>query len=167
MQLDWAGRIVLVLFVAGSVSSFAQGPGLSAEDAEWKEREVQLPPFPQLENLVRVQVSGATRFEFFVDVSSVSVGTDGVVRYSLVARSPFGGENISFEGIRCRTRERKIYAIGHGADRSWSPSRTSDWIDFRVARINTYHEALASQYFCQDRSTVPDSSRAIYLLKRG
>jgi hypothetical protein len=167
MQLVWAGRIALVLLVAGSASTFAQGTGFFAEDVEWKEQETQLPPFPQLENLVRVQVSGPTRLEFFVDVSSVSVGSDGVVRYSLVARSPSGGENISFEGIRCRTMERRLYAIGRSADNSWSPQRTSDWVDFRRAKANSYHETLASQYFCQDRTTVPDSSRVIYLLKRG
>lgn len=167
MQLVRAGRIALVLLGAGSVPTFAQGTRLFSEETEWKEQETQLPSFPQRENLVRVQVGGTTQFEFLVDVSSVKVGSDGVVRYSLVARSPSGGENISFEGIRCRTRERKIYAIGRSADHSWSLPRISDWVDFRGTRVSSYHEALASQFFCLDRSTVPNSSRAIYLLKRG
>lgn len=43
------------------------------------------------------------------------MGSDGIVRYVLVARSSAGTESVSFEGMRCATREVRIYAAQRAA----------------------------------------------------
>lgn len=115
----WSFGIALLLVVQRP--AFAESDE-DVEESRWKESQVQLPAWPQPENLLAVYVSAATQNEFFVDGSTLSVTADGVVRYVLVVRSPGGATNISFEGMRCETRERRIYASGR-PDGSWSKSR--------------------------------------------
>jgi hypothetical protein len=54
------------------------------------EPEVELPPFPQDENLLPFTVSATTNNQFLIDGNSLSVGSDGVTRYTLVIVSPPG-----------------------------------------------------------------------------
>ena len=142
----WSFGIAMLLVV--------QPPALAESDEDmentpWKEVQVQLPAWPQPENLLAVYVSAATQNEFFVDGSTLSVTADGVVRYVLVIRTPGGATNISFEGMRCETRERRIYASGR-PDGSWSKSRGEDWKRIRDAGANRYHAALFGDYFCPE-----------------
>ena len=58
------------------------------EARDWKEIELKLPALPKADALIEFFVSSATSFKFFVAPLSLSVGADGVVRYTLVARSP-------------------------------------------------------------------------------
>lgn len=136
------------------------------EEKPWEEQKTQLPPYPKPENLVRIDVSSASSFEFFVDTAAVSVGKDEVVRYTLMARSPSGALNVSFEGIRCKTRERKLYAFGR-ADGSWAQARKSDWVRIREVAGNRQHSALADDYFCPGRVPVRTTAEALNALKRG
>lgn len=79
----------------------------------WQEFAVQLPPQPKAENLVVFYVGPTTTMKFAIDVNSLSTGTDGMVRYTLISTSSSGAENVNYEGIRCQTAERKLYAFGH------------------------------------------------------
>ena len=144
----------------------AQNIGEEFEDQEWKEQVTKLPPFPKSESLVEVMVVGRGEFSFFVDLASIDIGNDGVVRYSVMARSAGGAENVSFEGIRCRTRERKIYAIGRG-DKSWAQARNPAWSGISSSQRNPYHADLADRYFCPQRSPVFDAAAAIRNIKAG
>ena len=113
----------------------------------WTEIAVQLPPMPEPANLLPFDVSNLTTQKFAVDAKSLSVGSDGVVRYSLVATSSSGAKNISHEGIRCAANERKIYALGH-ADGSWSRARRDQWEPIINNAVNRQQAALAQDYFC-------------------
>lgn len=101
-----------------------------------------LPSFPRREERLPFFVSAASDFRFFVDRRSISVGKDGVVRYTLIALSPKGAENISFEGMRCKSREHKTYATGR-ADGSWS-RREGPWRQV----TQRWQLALRVEYFC-------------------
>ena len=136
------------------------------EGKPWEEQKAQMPPYPKSENLVRITVSAVTSFEFFVDTASVSVGKDGAVRYTLVARSPSGAMNVSFEGIRCDTRERKLYAFGSTGN-SWIQARNADWVRIREVTANRQHAALADDYFCPGRIPVRTTEEALDAVKRG
>ena len=83
----WSFGIALLLVVQRP--AFAESDE-DVEESRWKESQVQLPAWPQPENLLAVYVSAATQNEFFVDGSTLSVTADGVVRYVLVVRSPAG-----------------------------------------------------------------------------
>lgn len=113
----------------------------------WKEIAAQLPPLPKPENLLEFEAGRTASMTFAVDARSISVGSDSVVRYTLVSRSPSGAENISYEGIRCETQERKLYAFGH-KDGNWTRSRRDKWERFTNTTANNQHATLARDYFC-------------------
>jgi hypothetical protein len=136
------------------------------EDKPFEEQQASLPAYPVAESLIRIDVGPATAFEFFVDPASVSVGKDGVIRYTLVARSSSGAMNVSYEGIRCASGERKLYAFGR-ADKTWAPARRSDWARISSAQVNRQHATLADEFFCPVRGAVRSDEEAVAALKRG
>lgn len=104
-------------------------------------------------------------FQVAVDSASIDIGKDGVIRYVLIAKSGGGGENISFEGIRCETRERKLYAIGR-SDKTWGQVRNASWAVYG-SNPRSYHYELAKEYFCPDFKNVMNVADAIKNLKEG
>ncbi len=117
----------------------------------WKEVETQLPPMPQSADLLPFSVSGASSYHFSVDRKALAIGTDGVFRYTLVAVSEQGVRNVSYEGIRCETAERKTYAIGRD-DGTWSRARNAAWTRIQEVGNNRQQAALMKEYFCPDGS---------------
>lgn len=99
---------------------------LGTTDKNWTEIVPVLPAKPVDTNLVSFYVSPQTRFRFAVDIHSITIGKDGVVHYTLVATSEEGISNVSFEGMRCATKERKTYAYGR-ADGTWIHARSDPW----------------------------------------
>ena len=136
------------------------------EDRPWEEQKAALPPYPRPGNLIKVYVGGATSFEFFVDAASVSVGEDGVVRYALVARSPSGATNTSYEGIRCSSRERKLYAFGRD-DGTWSQARSAQWSPITGIQANLQQATLADDFFCLRDRPVRSAEQAVRALRAG
>lgn len=135
-------------------------------DKKWQEVVVQLPAAPQSDNLLPIYVSAATDNEFFVDGSTLTVTADGVVRYVLVVQTSGGARNVSFEGLRCETRERRIYASGR-PDGSWSKSRNNEWRRIQDVAANRYHAALFGDYFCPEGVIVRNVEEARDALRRG
>ena len=133
---------------------------------QWQEAEIVLPAFPREEDLVEVQISGPRTFTFLVDANSVSVGEDGIVRYSLIARSSAGAENVSFEGMRCETNQYKAYAFG-SQDRTWSRVGGDNWFPIMEQQTNNYRVALARYYFCPYSIPQSSSEKAVAALKHG
>lgn len=110
-----------------------------------KEGAVALPAPPRPEALVEFFVSSASSFRFFIDAPSLSVTPDGVVRYTLVARSASGHDNVSYEGIRCRTNTYKVYA--YASANAWSRT-DSDWKEIEPRSVQRWHNELRARYFC-------------------
>lgn len=132
----------------------------------WVELTAQLPPYPKAENLVEFNVSSATRNRHFVDTASISVGEDKVVRYSVVIEAAGGAKNVSFEGLRCETGERRLYAYGH-PDGTWSKARSAGWEPIKFRSLLSYHRALFEEHFCPDGINVRDAKEAVRSLRRG
>ena len=132
----------------------------------WQEVQAQLPAYPQEGNLIPFVVSAATRNRYFVDYPSVSVGDDGVVRYTVVVRTEGGAENVSFEGMRCASGERKIYAFGRPGG-EWSRNRYARWEIIKVRQATGYQRELFDSYFCAGGMGAPDIKRVQRLLKSG
>ncbi len=130
------------------------------------ELEIRLPPYPKPENLVPFEPSAASSNRFFVDTKSILVGSDGIVRYTLVIRSPSGAENVSYEGMRCSTIEQKFYAFGR-RDGTWSNARVSEWRRIAYKEVNRQHGVLYTDYFCPDGSPILTAKDAIQRLKYG
>jgi hypothetical protein len=136
------------------------------ERKEWKEIVAKLPPYPRQESLIAFDAGSATPHKFFIDAPSISVGEDGVVRYSLVVKTAGGATNVSFEGIRCAMRHHKVYAIGH-ADGKWVRARDPRWRRILYQDVNRHHGALYSDILCRGGDTVKDAGEALNLLKYG
>lgn len=140
---------------------------LDLEDGpKWAESAVVLPSQPKDRDLVRFDVSRLSRNAFFVDSASLSVGDDGVVRYTLVIESPSGIRNVSYEGMRCSTAERRVYAFG-GAGGGWSPAQQQSWQAIRGNSLNRHYAALFSEYFCVPGSEVRSVGDVLAALRRG
>ncbi len=118
------------------------------KDKPWQEVAIQLPAAPKPQNLLPFYVSPTASQSFSIDAASVSVGVDGVIRYTLVASSDAGARNISYEGIRCQSYEKKLYAFGQ-PDGSWTRSRRDQWERITTNAVNRQHAALAKDYFCE------------------
>jgi hypothetical protein len=139
----------------------------------WQEIEAQLPPAPTPATLIEVKLDAATRNKLLIDAASLSSGEDGVVRYTAIIRSESGAETISYEGLRCETGERKLYAFGRTRGQvtakdasAWSRNRYAKWEPIQARLAGGYHRELFFHYLCTvgTRNDVPSLLR---LLKSG
>ncbi|HEV2610577.1 MAG TPA: CNP1-like family protein [Noviherbaspirillum sp.] len=135
------------------------------EKKPWQEIAVQLPAAPAAENLIPFYVSATATQSFAVDGNSVTVGGDGVVRYTMVTQSSAGASNISYEGIRCESFEKKLYAFGR-SDGSWSRSRRDQWEPIMRNAANRQHAALATEYFCQEKTIAGNAQNIVDRLRQ-
>lgn len=130
-------------------NSFAQSGIDSVDDKDQfsESNAVQLPAPPLDEDLLPFDVVSSSTQSFAIDAKSLTVA-NGVVHYTLVSRSREGARNVSYEGIRCASFEKKLYAFGR-SDGSWSRSRRDDWQPISGYVANRHHAVLATDYFCE------------------
>jgi len=114
--------------------------------------------------LIEFSVAATQEFRFFVDASTLSVDDEGIVRYVLVARSPSGVENVSFEGMRCVTNEYRIYALGR--DGAWV-GRPTDWRPIDPKTVSRWHNELARNFFCPQREPITSAKEGVVALRQG
>lgn len=154
--------VATAVIASGAVAGFEE----DYEAKKWEEIEVRLPPAPRAEDLIPFYVSATAQNKFSIDGRSLTVGGDGVVRYILVIETPAGTRNVSYEGMRCETKERRFYASGR-ADGSWSKARSNQWERVREAVSNRQHAALFIDYFCPGGAIVWTADEARDALRRG
>lgn len=161
-----------ILLLVGSVLFFSACAGKEVfkdqfdSDKTWVELQSQLPEYPKPDKLIPFDAGPANNDQHFIDTTSIQVGEDGVIRYSLVIKSPSGAMNITFEGIRCAVNERKLYALGRN-NGNWVHSRNANWQ--RLENVSQYdaQRELAKYYFCPQKSIVKTREEAINALKSG
>lgn len=159
-----AATALLALATAHAQSRFEED--FDDKDKPWQEVAVQLPAPPQDGDLAPFYVSATATQSFAIDTRSVSLGEDGVIRYTLVAVSNNGAKNVSYEGIRCATYERKLYAFGR-QDGSWSRSRRDQWERISSNAANRQHAALAKDFFCMEKSIAGRAQDMVRRLRQG
>jgi hypothetical protein len=136
------------------------------DEKPWEEVEVQLPAYPVAGSMIRFKVGAIADTAFLIDSKSLSVGVDGVIRYTLEVVSPTGARNVSYEGMRCATAERRFYAFGR-ADGTWSKARGNQWVKIS-GTSNNHHVELFSGYFCPPGSpSVASAEEALTVLRNG
>ncbi len=135
-------------------------------DKPWIEQLTQIPAYPDEHNLLAFDPGAVTDNRYLVDTNSIKIGGDGVIRFTLVVKSSAGAMNVSYEGIRCATDERKLYALGRN-DRTWAQPRISEWQKIDLVRQFYAQRELAKNIFCPHRQIVPNSKAAIEALKAG
>lgn len=115
----------------------------------WVDSPVNLPAAPATENLLRFYSNDNQ--SFFIDHKSISIVADGSLRYTLVSISRSGAKNVSYEGLRCDSKQKRLFAFGR-ADGSWSNSRRNEWDSFSNDGVNKQHSSLAWDFACEGGS---------------
>lgn len=158
----------LLLFLGVATTIQAQSnleEGTENQEKLWQETAVVLPAAPQAADLLPFEVATAVTQTFAIDAKSLTISTDGVIRYTLVAQSRSGAKTISYEGIRCQTFEKKLYSFGH-KDGSWSLARRDQWEPIIGSAVARPHVALAQDYFCKNKTTAGDAAAILDRMKR-
>ena len=162
MKKRYALLLLLPLQVHAGWSLF----DFKSEDAKpWVESDSALPAPPKPQNLIPFEVSPVTNNRHFIDAASVNVGSDDVVRYTVVIEAAGGAKNVSHEGIRCDSGEQRVYAYGQ-ADGTWSASRNERWEAIKFDSARSYQRALSEDYFCAHGRQVKTGAEAVHNLRR-
>lgn len=133
------------------------------EEQQVAEAKIQLPAPPAADKLIAFYSNAAQ--SFVIDTASLSITVDGIVRYTVVSTSAAGAKNISYEGIRCSSVEKKLYAIGR-PDGTWSNARISKWDRIYNNNFNRHHAVLAFDYFCEGKTIAGDTEAIIDRIKK-
>ncbi|MCF7992853.1 MAG: CNP1-like family protein, partial [Thiohalocapsa sp.] len=145
-------------------------PSSVREGRKWQEEaSVRLPAWPRDKDMIEISVDGGdARFRHFIDRASLSTGSDGVVRYTLITESAGGARNVSFEGLRCTPKGHyKVYAYGAGGD--FSPTGIADeWRQVDARASNPVHYDLWRHYLCVPRLFKPRATKdQVRMLRSG
>jgi hypothetical protein len=133
---------------------------------EWKETAVTaFPAYPTAANAVQFEGGNMEEARFYLDKASISIGTDEVVRYTLMVLGDGGARTVSYEGIRCETREYRVYAYGR-PNRTWVPPLESTWRPIQYQYLNNYRGVLFVNYLCKRSVHIPPLREMIAELER-
>jgi hypothetical protein len=171
-----ASRAVLAaITVAIAASGFAQAPGerlrdSAADSIDFTEKPrdelpLQLPAPPKAGDLIEFDPGRPATLRFYIDPASLSVGTDLIVRFTIVVKGDGGASNVSYEAIRCKARERKVYAYGR-ADGTWSQARAPQWTVISGLNADGYRFVLYENYFCPSRQIIASAREGVEALRR-
>jgi CNP1-like family len=134
---------------------------------DWKEIEAQIPAYPRQEDLLQFEAGGGvSQHRYFIDPKSLSIGEDGVVRYSLVIKTAGGATNISFEGMRCDMQQLRLYAFGR-TDGSWSRAKDSRWRRLEYRESDRHHGVLYGDFLCPGQRPVRSVADALNSIRYG
>jgi len=152
---------LLVLSTLFAVSGFAEqendDPDLGGgfiELERWQEGEVIMPPYPQADDLLKVEVDRVDMpFDFYLDSKNISISPQaGLIRYTVVIRSNSGANNVLFEGMRCQTREYRTYAYG-AYDKKFVKAQTSKWAYIEESGFMAHRYNFFQYYMCGERQS--------------
>lgn len=119
------------------------------QDSEpWKEQGFSLPPWPKEGDLVEFELDNASSpFRYYIDGQHLAIGSDEVVRYTLVVESRSGTRNVSFEGIRCTPKgDHRLYAFG--AKGSFQTAPEVDWQPIPTRGGDQIQRELHQHFLC-------------------
>jgi hypothetical protein len=131
----------LVLFAAAAHAQVLVPP-----DPDWREAEVPAPAAFRTDNLIPIEMPGST-LRFGISPESIVIGSDGIVRYVVVATSTSGAVNALYEGIRCNSGEFKVYAR-YNPGSGWVRASEPDWRALNDERVSRHTLTVARNGAC-------------------
>lgn len=133
---------------------------LRDEDPDWRESAVPPPPEFDAARLIQLDMPRHMSVKLGVDPATLRITSDGIVRYVMVAQSPSGTVNATYEGIRCQTAEVKVYAR-YTSSKVWNLISNPEWKPLRDNQPSPHALAFARQGACDGRSAVTSTPQAI------
>jgi hypothetical protein len=130
-----------------------------------REAAVKFPPYPKEQDLLRFELHPRTAFEYFVDGSSILVLDEGIVRFAVVVRTATAA-NVSYEGYRCITRERRTYGRAN-RDGTWIPVKDASWVSVGPREVSGFRHELYWHYFCPGKRAISSAREGIDALRFG
>ncbi len=152
----WLGLAVCVSLLMLGQGVFAQ---LAPQDPDWKELDLPPPAFSR-SKLIPLEMPPYVTLKFGIDPATLSVSSDRVVRYVVVAISSSGVVNAMYEGLRCDVGEFKTYARW-GAKGEWLAAKDSPWRPLNDNNTSRHALALARQGACEGRTAAANSAAEI------
>lgn len=132
-----------------------------APEAAWQESEAELPPFPRASDLLPLQGdTGDSEYNYFIDVNSVTLTSDEILRYTVVIQAPSGASNIFHEGLRCATKEVKSFAFGT-KDGRFALMANPEWVYAFTRGPLGYRTSLLELYMCDENGWSVDSDTVL------
>lgn len=137
----------------------------------WKLGAVRFPPLPKPGKLIELDSSAiGTRYQYYLDPASVSVGKDGVTRYTIVIVSPSGARNVLYEGIHCDASNARTFGYATRTSRGFQPATGSRWEPLEINGARAYRYYLADRFVCDQVGSALDIKavrRRLMALARG
>jgi hypothetical protein len=125
------GMIAAALWAVSAAAQVAFNP------PDWVEAKTAAPPSFTTDQLIPIEMPHYVTVEVGIAPSTVSVGTDGVVRYVVVMRNTSGSTIAAYEGIRCTTDEVKLYA---------RTNSVGDWVTIAAPQWRSVTDNLPSKH---------------------
>jgi hypothetical protein len=127
------------------------------DEQPWSEQDYQIPAYPAKPNWQEFFLSPRAANRQYLDLGSLAVGQDGVVRYVLRIESPSGVQNVSLEGIRCQGRQVRSYAFGDTVHQRWIEAMKVVW---RTIDHDDFVRKQLRESLCPEGSPVKDAGEA-------
>jgi hypothetical protein len=156
------GACLAVGAITAGLDASAAGPE-PADDPVWREMDVPAPPAFSTSQLVDIDMGPNVALKFGIDPKAVAIGTDGVIRYVVVASSAAGVSTGLYEGIRCSTGEVKTYARFN--EGKWELTRSPEWRSLFNNMAYRHSLALAKQGACDNSSPPRTVSEMVRTMK--
>ncbi len=116
----------------------------------WDEATIPIPDLPAESDLLRVKIFEMPHYKYYIDAKSLHVSAgDNVARYLMIVEPPSGLRNMFYEGIRCDTREYKIYASSLWGQ-PLSPIRGPQWYKIADKGLTVYRYDLFKYFLCSN-----------------
>ncbi len=167
MRIKYLGAMVAIGLL--SLSGLASSQVLSNTKPvdEFKEIDVGPAPDYSLQGLLPLEMiaPSTSSLKYGLDPSALTIGSDGVVRYVVVAFSPGGSVNAFYEGLRCATGEVKTYARSTRLGQ-WSPVTKAQWVTIDGSLPTRFAMHLSKRGVCDiTRVAVKTVPQLIELLR--
>ncbi|GAA4329888.1 hypothetical protein GCM10023144_17170 [Pigmentiphaga soli] len=123
-------------------------------DSGWEALRPLLPPVPgPSDTLLPVDSLNVNDpFHYGVDPRSVQIAPGQIVRYALVSQSDRGSRNISYESVRCGTREYRLVALAAPGG-AWQRAHNDEW---QPVQANTVQAVLRAGVLCSGGGVATD-----------
>lgn len=136
-------------------------------DPDWEELQAPPPPSYDLGRQVFFDILNAgTEMRWSLDPKTISVGSDGITRYVVMATSGGGVTHVFFEAINCLRGEVKTYARINQAGQ-WLILDSAQWKDLNGGLLSRHALALARTALCEGATPRTDVDEMVRRLKTG